>query len=72
MPWWMFLLVFLAGVFLIMVGLTNSDDVFGLLQKIIGLVMVVVAMLSGHLVPLELAGLAVAIWLPAAARFDRG
>ena len=72
MPWWMFLLVFLGGVFLIMVGLANSDDVFGLLQKIIGLVMVVVAMLSGHLVPLELAGLAVAIWLPAAARFDRG
>jgi hypothetical protein len=72
MPWWMFLLVFIIGVSLILVGLNNSDDVFGLLQKIVGVLMVVVAMLSGHLVPIELAGLALALWLPAAARFDRG
>lgn len=72
MSWWTFLLIFLGGIGLLIAGLANSDDVFGMLQKIIGLAMVLVAICSGHLLPLELVGVALALWLPGAARFDRG
>ena len=71
MPWWSCLLLFLGGVALLLVGLSNNDDVFGLLQKIIGVTMLMVAVLSGQLLPLELAGLGLALWLPRAASFDR-
>lgn len=46
----------------------NRDDVVGLLMRIIGVVFLVAACIFGRLLWLDLAGIALALWLPSASK----
>ena len=72
MPWWIDLMLLLTGCFLWLLGDNHSDDVIGLLEKILAVAAVMVVLLSGRWLPLELAVLALALWLPSASRFEQG
>jgi hypothetical protein len=72
MPWWMDLVLLVVGFTLWLLGDNHSDDVIGLLEKILGVAAVMVVLLSGRWLLLEGAALALALWLPSAARFEEG
>ncbi|MEB3259012.1 MAG: hypothetical protein VKP63_00100 [Cyanobacteriota bacterium] len=72
MPWWMDLLLLGVGLTLWLLGDNHSDDVIGLLEKILGVAAVLVVLLSGRWLLLEAATLALALWLPSASRFEEG
>jgi len=72
MPWWMDLVLLLVGLALWLLGDNNSDDVIGLLEKIVGVAAVMVVLLGGRWLLLEGAALALALWLPSASRFEQG
>ncbi len=66
MPWWFDLALLGAGAVLWGSGCDERDDVWGLFQKLLGVAALVVVILGGRLLVLELAGLALALWLPSA------
>ena len=72
MPWWMDLVLLIAGSVLWIMGDNHSDDVIGLLEKIFAITAVMVVLLGGRWLFLELAALALALWLPSASRFEHG
>jgi hypothetical protein len=61
-----------AEVVLWIEGSNHQDDTIGLLEKIIATAAVMVVLLGGRWLPLEIAALALALWLPSADRFERG
>lgn len=72
MPWWIDLVLLLAGCVLWIVGDNHHDDTIGLLEKILAVAAVMVVLLGGRWMLLELAILGLALWLPSAARFEQG
>ncbi|MEB3349675.1 MAG: hypothetical protein VKO00_06635 [Cyanobacteriota bacterium] len=66
MPWWLDLLVLLLAAGLWASGRDHTDDVWGLLQKLLATVALAVVLLGGRQILLELILLAVALWLPGA------
>jgi hypothetical protein len=70
MSWSVSLLLLSFSAVLWFAGNTTSDDVFGLLAKIIGTAFGLVVILFGHQLPLELLGLLLALNLPAARSFQ--
>ncbi len=68
MSWGITLILLAAGVGLCLLGGVNRDDVFGLLMRIIGVVLLLVVSIFGRLLWLDLAGIALALWLPSAAK----
>ncbi|MEB3324673.1 MAG: hypothetical protein VKM17_04990 [Cyanobacteriota bacterium] len=72
MPWWMDLVLLVVGCVLWIVGDNHRDDAIGLLVKILATAAVMVVLLGGRWLPLELAILALALWLPSASRFEEG
>jgi hypothetical protein len=72
MPWWMDLVLLLAGGLLWIVGDNHGDDTIGLLEKIIAVAAILVVLLGGRWLPLEVAALVLALLLPNASRFERG
>jgi len=72
MPWWMDLVLLLVGGLLWLLGDNHGDDVIGLLEKILAVAAVMVVLLGGRWLLLELAALVLALWLPSAARFEKG
>ena len=70
MPWWLDVVLLLSSVVLWSEGSRHTDDVIGMLEKIFAVTCVMVVLLGGRQLPLELAALAVAAWLPSANRFE--
>lgn len=66
MPWWLDILLLLASLALWVSGTDERDDVWGLFQKMLGVAALLVVILGGRQIVLELAGLALALWLPSA------
>ena len=66
MPWWLDSVLLLSALALWLSGRRNRDDVWGLLQKMLALIAVVVVLLGGRQMLLESAVLALALWLPGA------
>ncbi len=66
MPWWLDVLLLLLAAGLWGTGSEHADDVWGLLQKMLGAAALAVVLLGGRQVVLELIVLAVALWLPSA------
>jgi hypothetical protein len=72
MPWWIDLVLLLAGALLWIVGDNHGDDAIGLLEKILAVAAILVVLLGGRWLPLELAVVVLALCLPNASRFERG
>jgi hypothetical protein len=72
MPLWMDAVLLITGFTLWLLGDNHSDDVIGLLEKILAVAAFLVVLLGGRLLPLELLVLGGALWLPSAARFEQG
>ncbi|MFY8150386.1 MAG: hypothetical protein ACOVNL_14360 [Prochlorococcaceae cyanobacterium] len=70
MPWWLDMVLLLAGALLWGEGSSHADDVIGLLEKILAVAAVLVVLLGGRQLPLEAAALLLAVWLPSARRFE--
>lgn len=68
MSWGITLILLAAGVGLCLLGGVNRDDVFALLMRIVGVVLLLVVSIFGRLLWLDLAGIALALWLPSAAK----
>lgn len=64
MPWWLDILLLGAALALWASGTDERDDVWGLFQKLLGVVTLLVVILGGRQLLLELAGLGLALWLP--------
>ncbi len=68
MPWGITLILVAAGVALCLLGGVNRDDVLGLLMRVIGVVLLLVATFFGRHLVLDLAGIALALLLPSASK----
>ena len=68
MPWWTSIVLMAVSVGLWLKGRDNSDDVIGLLEKLLAITAALVVLLVGHSLLLELLILAAAIRLPQAGR----
>jgi hypothetical protein len=66
MPWWLDLVLLVSAALLWSSGCANQDDVWGLLQKMLGAVALGVVLLGGRQIGLELVALALTLWLPGA------
>ncbi|NQV10167.1 MAG: hypothetical protein HQ527_03215 [Cyanobacteria bacterium] len=66
MPLWLTFVLLAAATLLWLLGSANGDDVIALLEHILAVGLLLVVLLGGRLLPLELAGLALALWLPRA------
>ena len=66
MPWWLDGVLLVVALVLWLSGNSNRDDVWGLLQKLLAGVAVVVVLLGGRQILLEALVLAVALWIPGA------
>jgi hypothetical protein len=66
MPWWLDLLLLSLAGLLWCSGSANSDDVWGMLQRLLAVTALAVVLLGGRQIILELIALAVALWLPGA------
>ena len=71
MAWWLELILLLSSATLWYRGLSQRDDVIGLLMKLIGTVCLLVVLIAGRPLLLEAGLLAVALWLPSALRCER-
>ena len=71
MTWWSELLFLLLAALLWLRGLSHRDEVFGLFCKFLAILVLLVMLIAGHSVLLELALLALALWLPSALRFEK-
>lgn len=68
MPWGITLILAAAGLWLCLLGGLKRDDVIGLLLRLIGVVFLLTASIFGRLLWLDLAGIALALWLPSASK----
>jgi len=68
MPWGITLILAAAGLWLCLLGGLKRDDVIGLLLRLIGVVFLLAASIFGRLLWLDLAGIALALWLPSASK----
>ncbi len=66
MPLWLTLLLLAFSVVLWSKGSSNRDDVIGLLELLLGTAALMVCLFAGHHLLLDLAGVALALWLPKA------
>ena len=66
MPWWTSLLLLSVAVLLWLVGRGNSDDVIGLLEKLLAVTITMAVLLFGHNLLLEAVALLIAFRLPPA------
>ncbi|APD47546.1 hypothetical protein KQ302_04035 [Synechococcus sp. CS-602] len=66
MPLWLTFVLLAAATLLWLLGSANADDVIALLEHILAVGLLLVVLLGGRLLLLELAGLALALWLPRA------
>lgn len=66
MPLWVTLLMLCLSAVLWSKGYDNRDDVIGLLELLLASAGLLVVLFAGHHLLLELAGLALALWLPRA------
>lgn len=71
MPWWLDLVLLVAALLLWLRGSEYGDDVWSLFQRLLAVVAVLVVLLGGRQLLFELSALALALWLPSAARCDR-
>ena len=71
MSWWMELILLVTGVLLWLTSGRRSDDVWGMFQKIIAVLLVLLVLLGGRWIPLEIAALLLAFWLPSATRLEK-
>jgi hypothetical protein len=60
------IILLVAAVVLWSAGMAEGDDVWSLFQQLLGVIALLVVVLGGRLIVLELAGLALALWLPGA------
>jgi hypothetical protein len=65
-PVWLTLLLLTVSAILWLSGSGNRDDVIGLLERMLSVAALMVVVLVGRGVPLELAGVLLALWLPRA------
>lgn len=72
MPWWLDLVLLVAAMALWFRSVRETDDVWALFIRALSVVAILVVLLGGHLLLLEALGVALALWLPSAARCDRG
>ena len=70
MPWWLDLLLLGAGVALWVTGSDQADDVWRVFQRFLAFVAAMVVLLGGRQIPLEVAVLGFALWLPSAQRCE--
>lgn len=70
MPWWLDLLLLVAGAALWIGGSAQADDVWRVFQRFLAVVAVMVVLLGGRQIPLEVAALGLALWLPSARRCE--
>ena len=68
MPWWISVVLMAVAVGLWLKGRGNSDDVYGLLEKLLAITATLVVLLFGHSLVLELLALVAAMRLPQARR----
>ena len=68
MPWGITLILAASGLWLCLLGGLKRDDVIGLLLRLIGVVFLLTASVFGRLLWLDLAGIALALWLPSASK----
>ena len=66
MPWWLDGVLLVVATMLWLSGSNHRDDVWGLLQKMLAVIAVVVVLLGGRQMLLEAGLLALALWLPGA------
>lgn len=66
MPFWVMALLLAASALLWLLGTANSDDVIGLLERMLALGALAVVVLVARPLPLELLGVGLALWLPRA------
>lgn len=66
MPVWLTLVLLLLSAALWLSGSGNRDDVIGLLERMLSVAALMVVVLVGRGVPLEIAGVLLAFWLPRA------
>ncbi|MCX5947609.1 MAG: hypothetical protein NTY67_05300 [Cyanobacteria bacterium] len=71
MPWWSVLLFLGLAVLLWQRGRSHRDDVIGLFTKFLGVLVLVVVVVAGQPLLLELALLALALYLPSALHCER-
>jgi hypothetical protein len=66
MPVWVTLCLLAASALLWLLGTANSDDVIGLLERMLAIGALAVVVLVARPLPLELLGVGLALWLPRA------
>ena len=66
MPLWLDIILLVAAVVLWGAGMAEGDDVWSMFEQLLGVTALLVVVFGGRLIVLELAGLALAIWLPGA------
>ena len=66
MPWWLDGVLLVTAFLLWFAGSAHRDDVWGLLQKMLAVIGVLVVLLGGRQLLLEAAVLGLALWLPGA------
>ncbi len=66
MPPWLTLILLPLSAVLWCLGTSNRDDVIGLLEHMIAVGCLMVVVLGARPLPLELAGVGLALWLPRA------
>ncbi len=66
MPFWVMALLLAASALLWLLGMANSDDVIGLLERMLAIGALAVVVLVARPLPLELLGVGLALWLPRA------
>ncbi|MFM7313075.1 MAG: hypothetical protein ACKO0M_07920 [Cyanobium sp.] len=71
MSWWSELLLMVLAAGLWIRGLAHRDEVLGLFVRFLSVVVLLVVLIAGRPLPLELALLGLALWLPGAMRFER-
>ena len=71
MPWWIDGCLLLVGGMLWVLALSQGDEVIALLEKIIAVAALLVVVIGARPLPLLVAGVALALWLPSAASFER-
>ena len=68
MSWWISLLLMSLGIVLWLKGRGNSDDVIGLLEKMLAVVVLMVVLFVNHNLVLEILALFAVLQLPIARR----
>jgi len=71
MPWWIDAVILLVSGVLWLQAFVQGDEVIALLEKILAVAALMVVVLGARPLPLLVCGVALALWLPSAASFER-